>query len=207
MIERLVSGLYHAFREYGLPGIFLSMFIENMGIPLPTELGYLAAIWMIDRGQHSVAVVLVVLTAGHLCGSTLAYVIGHRGDSWLRRRFTGHSRLAQVHTRLVAWYGRYGPVTVFATRFIGYVRPWSSFVAGFAGFRLAPFVMLTTVGSFLFNVIALYASWGLVFLWRKYVASQLLLAIVVTVCFLGFVIYEIVGGLRRKPEPPAGDET
>ncbi len=86
------------------------------------------------------------------------------------------------------------------------MRPWSSFVAGFAGFSLLPFLVLTTLGSFLFNIVALYASWMLVLVWKKYVASQVLLVILVTLCFLGLVIYEVVRGRRRRAEPPTPDE-
>lgn len=201
MIEHAAVALYELFRRYGLAGIAASMFIENVGIPLPTELGYLAAVSIAAGRGYGTLIVLAALTVGHLAGSVTAYVIGRRGDAWVRRRLAKGGRFAETHDRLIRWYGRYGAATIFATRFIGYVRPWSSFVAGFAAFPLGPFVWLTALGSFIFNVIALFLSQRLIHVWQKYPASHLFLVIGGAVCLFGFLAYEL---LRRRPPPKAG---
>jgi len=207
-MQQIVSAAYHLFRHYGLAGISASMFIENIGIPFPIEVGYLAAVSIIAEQEHGTAVVLSALTFGHLAGATTAYLIGRRGDAWLRRRFSGRTRFAEAQQRLVRWYDRYGSLTIFATRFIGYVRPWSSFVAGFAGFPLAPFALLTALGSLIFNLIALSLSRLLLAFWRKYTGCHLLIAVVITASFLGMFFWELLrqrGGRQgtaqaRQPE-------
>ncbi len=130
------------------------MLIENVGIPFPIEATYLVAATLIKQG-HSYLLILTLLTAGHLAGSLLAYELGRGGEVWLTNRWQHKTRFLKISESLRKWYTRYGNITVFATRFIGYVRPWSSLVAGFAGVEWRPFLFWTLTGTLLFNIIAL----------------------------------------------------
>lgn len=135
-------------------GIFFSMLIENLGVPFPVEASYILAAALIRQG-HSYALMLTLLTGGHLTGSILAYGLGRWGENWLTNRWRHKASFMEVSEAVQRWYARYGSITVFATRFIGYVRPWSSLVAGFAGIEWMPFIGWTFIGTLLFNVIVL----------------------------------------------------
>jgi membrane protein DedA with SNARE-associated domain len=130
------------------------MLIENIGIPFPIEAGYLVAAALIKQGA-SYPLMLGLLTAGHLLGSIAAFGLGWWGEGWLTKRLQHKRRFLEVSESLHKWYKRYGSITIFATRFIGYVRPWSSLAAGFAQMRWLPFLLWTFAGTLLFNVIVL----------------------------------------------------
>lgn len=184
--------------HFGLFGAFLSMFVENIGIPFPTEFGYLIGSGLLITHKASLAVILLVLTAGHITGAIVAYFAGYHGSSWLLRRFKHSIKLRDTHTKVVKWYEQYGILTVLGTRFVGYVRPWSSFVAGSARFPFWPFVGLTLVGSFIFNIIALFASRTLIDIWNKYAQFHILIVLLMLLSFFGVIIYELIFQRKRS---------
>jgi len=148
-------------------GVFFSLLAANLGIPFPIEATYLLASNRIQNGQ-SYWLWLLLLTAGHLCGSMIAYAIGWWGEGYLIRYFRKQDGFARAHDAIHGWYERYGSYTVFASRFIGYVRPWSSLVAGFAHVKWQPFLGWTLLGSFLFNIISLEINVYFMDLWIRY---------------------------------------
>lgn len=192
MTNNIFAIIFHFFQGSGIYGSFLSMFIENIGIPLPTEIGYLIGQNLISQGLYSYPVVLIVLTLGHVLGSVVSYWIGRWGDSYVTRRLKSNKKIHEIHKKLENWYKKYGNWTVFLTRFVGYVRPWSSFVAGFAEVEFWPFLLWTTIGSIIFNVINLYFSQIFILIWRKYAVYHVLIIVVAAAFFLGFIIYEVV---------------
>jgi len=182
-------------QQFGHLFIFASMFIENIGVPIPTEFGYLAAIALLDKQSSNITFILFILTLGHLAGSCLAYSIGRKSDHWLHTWLKKHRKFEEVHLKLISWYSKYGAITTFACRFIGYVRPWSSFAAGFALFPFWPFFWLTLVGSFIFNILALVFSYFLSQLWTTHSDYQGLIVIGIGLSFFGLVFFELA---RKK---------
>lgn len=77
------------------------------------------------------------------------------GEGLSYETLSHRKRFLEVSDSIHNWYERYGNITVFATRFIGYVRPWSSLVAGFARINWLPFLFWTLLGSLIFNIIVL----------------------------------------------------
>lgn len=177
-----VNGL---FRSWGLWGIFVSMFIENVAIPLPIEIGYLTALQMIDAGQHSYWFMLAFLTFGHLAGAVTAYGIGKHGGEWLERTFSKRTQFHDVRQKIARWYARFGDVTAFLVRFNGYVRLFSSYVAGIAEYPFLRFLMYTAAGSLAFNVLALALSRALVLAWQRYAALHALIGAALVVSVFG----------------------
>lgn len=184
------SHLFHHLIEYlydlGLLGIFISLFIENIGIPFPIGFSYILAQKYIDDGNYSFSFMLTFLTASHLAGSLLAYAGGIYWRGVLGSYFARSVKFKRAETVITDWYTRYGSLTVLITRLIGYVRPWASYVAGFAGVRLGPFLLWTFIGTLVLNVVVLYFTKWLLVLWRQteHQHSVLLLGIV----FLGITI-------------------
>lgn len=199
MFERPLLAVYHLFGSLGLAGAFASMFVENIGLPLPTEIGYVIACDLIDKQGYSYPYVLFLLTFGHLAGSLLSWKIGRLGNNFTSRKLAQSQRIVETREKLEKWYARYGNLTVFLTRFVGYVRPWSSFVAGFAKVRFGPFVLWTFLGSFLFNIFALYLSSIFILVWRRYGNYHFLIAILLFLTFFALIIRELVRSLRGRP--------
>lgn len=198
MITHIISNSFHIFRELGSFGVFLSMFIENIGIPLPTEIGYLLGQELIITKQHSWLFIVFILTIGHTAGALLSYSIGRWGNDVVSHKIQGNKKIIEVHDKLNAWYKKYGNTTVFITRFVGYVRPWSSYVAGFAGIDFWSFLVWTFVGSLIFNVMSLYFTKIFILIWRRYEILHLTILLVGFIFFFGFLIYEAVKFLTKS---------
>ncbi|MGE5404937.1 MAG: DedA family protein, partial [Candidatus Saccharibacteria bacterium] len=78
--------------------------------------------------------------------------LGLWGHDSVMRRFGHNESFSRASDWLTEWYDKHGSVTVFVARFIGYIRPWSSLVAGFAEIDFKSFVFWTFAGSLIFNV-------------------------------------------------------
>jgi membrane protein DedA with SNARE-associated domain len=150
----------------GLAGIFLTVAIENIGVPFPIEASYIAACLLIQQKGYSYFLLLFILTTGHLSGSTAA--LGYRSEAFFLRLWKNKPKFTAIHDLVHRWYSRYGALTVFLTRFVGYVRPWSSFVAGFARIGWKTFVLWTFLGSLLFNIILLEFTARFLHIWFRY---------------------------------------
>ncbi len=198
MIEHFVVIIYRWFENLGLFGSYLSMLIENIGIPLPTEIGYLIGQNLINKGFESYLLVLTVLTLGHLTGATIAYGVGRWGDKLVTQRIMKWQKITRVHAKLHQWFQKYGNFAIFLTRFFGYVRPWSSFAAGFAGFSFAPFILYTFVGSLIFNIFNLYFSEFLILAWHRYIAYHFIILCVLSLAFFAFMIWVLIKSFFKR---------
>ena len=192
--------IFHFFRLLGAGGVFLSMFTENVGIPLPTELGYLIGQELVNTGKYHYWLILAITTGGHCFGSIVSYSLGRWGDSTVSRRIRQSSKIIQVHNRLSKWYKKYGNLTIFLARFVGYVRPWSSYIAGFAGVRFWPFFIYTLIGSLIFNIFNLYFANVFIVIWRRFAPYHFGFIILVGLTFFGFFIYSLIKFLIGKRE-------
>lgn len=177
--------------KFGQLGVFIIMAAENMGLPLPTELGYVYEA-ALAKNLLMLIYLNLFITAGNLAGGVSAYWIGKEGDLALHKFIRKRKGLAEAHNFLVKWYDRYGSVTVFAARFIGYIRPWASFVAGVAEFPFWPFLIWTAVGTFLFNFIALWIADYIFHLWHNFPIYRIFILISGVILFaLILVIYPL----------------
>jgi membrane-associated protein len=83
-------------------------------------------------------------------GALIAYAIGFYGSRELLERHSGklhlsHGRLDRAHR----WFERYGPVTIFVSRFLPVVRAAFPYVAGAARMPYRRMVAFAAIGSLL----------------------------------------------------------
>lgn len=180
--------------KYGLFGIGLSMVIENIGIPFPTEGAFLVGQHLIGQGKYSFWVMYWFLVLTQVLGAVIAYWIGKGLGDLLLKKSKPDSKLHKSEEKVMQWYEKYGSATVFATRIIGYVRPWSSIVAGMAQFPFLSFLWWTFLGTMLFVYPTMKATGLLVRLWQNYPGLHIIISLAMLGLFLGAVLY----GLGRK---------
>jgi membrane protein DedA with SNARE-associated domain len=181
MLDFLISSI----ERYGLIGMFVSVMIENLGIPLPTEPAYLVGQTLITNGTYSWPIVHGVLLAGHLTGATISYLAGRR----IAHKLKVHRDFTVTQKKIASWFDKYGLPTVFATRLIGYVRPWSSYIAGIAEVKFIPFILLTAAGTIILNAITLFFIQQVVHVWIHYPILRVAIILSCSVG-LGLVLYQ-----------------
>lgn len=187
-------------------GIFVSMLIENIGIPLPTEGAFLVGMHLINQGRYSFWEMYWYIVASHIAGAVIAYWLGRAFERRLTSRFAHSKKFTAAKTAIDKWYDKYGSVTVLATRVIGYVRPWSSLIAGMAKFPFWPFLFWSMVGTLIFVYPTMKVTAVLVTIWNRYPIAHILISVGILVGMLGvlFVFRVRKQGARRAEEnsPP-----
>ena len=142
----------------GYAGLFVVMFLGNMGAPAGTEIvmptaGALAAQGHFPTipGLPAWVLVAIVGTVAEVAGATTLYAIGYYGGVPVLERYGKyigfkHSALEKVH----GFYERFGTITVFWCRFIPLVRGVASFPAGISRMQKRYFITYTAIGSAIF---------------------------------------------------------
>jgi len=157
-MEHLSTVFHDLVVHFGYSGLFVVMFLGNMGAPAGTEFvmptagalaspGHLPSIW----GVPGWVLVGLVGTVAEVCGATALYAVGYYGGVPVLERYGKyigfkHSALLKVH----GFYERFGTITVFWCRFIPLVRGVASFPAGISQMSLGHFIPYTAIGSLIF---------------------------------------------------------
>jgi membrane protein DedA with SNARE-associated domain len=157
-MEHLSTVFHDLVVHLGYVGLFVVMFLGNMGAPAGTEFvmptaGALAAQGHLP-GIGSIPawiVVGLVGTVAEVCGATALYAVGYYGGVPVLERYGKyigfkHSALMKVH----GFYERFGPITVFWCRFVPFVRGVASFPAGISRMQKRYFIGYTAIGSAIF---------------------------------------------------------
>jgi len=150
----------------GYGAIFAAMFLENIFPPIPSELIMPLGGFYVHQGQlHLIPVVLAGLL-GTVLGTLPWYWIGRlineeRLEQWLNRygRWIGVSTKELQRSR--NWFARFGTALVFWGRLLPGVRTLVSVPAGIELMPMAPFLLWTTAGSFIWTLALTLAGLGL----------------------------------------------
>ncbi len=195
--------------------IFVLMTVESSFIPFPSEVvvppaAYLAC----TKGDMNVFAVVLVATAGALCGALINYFL----SLWIGRPLVysfADSRLG--HALLInrekvenaeKYFDSHGAVSTFIGRLIPAVRQLISIPAGLARMNLGVFCIFTALGAGIWNGVLAVLGW---WLGRTVPLDQLFMQVekyndyltwaglAIGVVCLGVIIYNLLRP-RRKPQ-------
>ncbi|TCW40841.1 DedA family protein [Laceyella sacchari] len=157
--------------EFGYLGIFLMIALENLFPPIPSEIVLSFGGFMTTQSDLTVTGVVIASTLGAVVGAIALFYIGRLLDVERLERIVerwGHllrTDKEDIH-KANAWFHRYGIWTVFFCRMVPIVRSLISIPAGMAKMNFPLFLLFTTVGSLIWNMVlvnlgaALGASWS-----------------------------------------------
>lgn len=136
------------FSRYGYAALFIGVFLENLGIPVPGETVLLAAGFFAKQGTLRLSIVIPCAILAAMVGDNFGYWIGRRGGrAFVERRgkYIGLSpkRLAHVET----YFRERGPRTIFFARFISGIRVVAALAAGVSRFPWRTFLLYNTAGA------------------------------------------------------------
>lgn len=147
--------------------ITLLMAIESSFIPFPSEVVVPPAAYMAHSGELNIYLVILFATIGANIGALINYYLA----KWVGRpivyRFAnsrfGHMCLidqAKVE-RAERYFDKHGAVSTFVGRLIPAVRQLISIPAGLARMKLSTFLLYTTLGAGLWNVVLAIIGYSL----------------------------------------------
>ncbi|MFB5267337.1 DedA family protein [Paenibacillus enshidis] len=183
---------------YGYLGIFLLIALENLFPPIPSEVILTFGGFMTTTSGLSVIGVIAAATAGSVAGAICLYGAGkilsvNRLETLIMRYGKVFRLKPEDIRKAYAWFDKYGAWAVFLGRLVPLIRSLISIPAGSAGMSFPPFLVLTTLGSLIWNTALVYigsavgASWetivGYMDLYSNSVYALLALGMLV-ICFL-----------------------
>lgn len=152
----------------GGPGAAVTVGLDNLFPPIPSELVLPLAGFTAGRGRFTLAEALVWTTVGSVVGAVLVYYLGALlGRDRVRRLMARVPLLsASDFDTADAWFARHGQKAVFFGRMVPLVRSVISIPAGVQRMPLWRFLALTTAGSFLWNTAFVMAGYALGVNWH-----------------------------------------
>src|SRR3954467_10121452 len=137
----------------GAVGVGITILVETVIPPIPSEAVLGAAGVLINQGRMSVVPVVLFATLGSIIGATFFYVIGAALGP--RRSHAFLDRLPLVETedvdRTFAWFENHGRSAVFFGRMVPIVHSFVSVPAGVVRMPFLRFLVYTAGGSLIWN--------------------------------------------------------
>ncbi|MCZ2838031.1 DedA family protein [Modestobacter sp. VKM Ac-2985] len=186
----------------GAVGVGLTILIETVVPPIPSEVVLGAAGVLINDGRMSLVPVIIWATVGSVLGALVLYWVGRLFGP--RRSHAFLDRLPLVETadvdRSFEWFARHGRAAVFFGRMVPIVRSFVSVPAGVVKMPMPQFLLFTAAGSLLWNSLLIglgVAAGDFVQANLQYLDYVVVVAVVAAVAW--FVYKKVTGQFRRPP--------
>lgn len=152
------SWITSVMEQFGYFGIALLILLENVFPPIPSEVILTFGGFMTTKSDLTVLGVVVASTIGSVGGAVILYWIGRilnvERIERIIEKWGKYLRLTKEDVRKAdAWFDKYGPWTVFFCRFIPLIRSLISVPAGMSGMNQWLFLVLTAIGTLIWNLV------------------------------------------------------
>jgi membrane protein DedA with SNARE-associated domain len=158
------SWILDTIQSMGYLGLMWLMFVENVFPPIPSELIVPLAGYLASDGSLNFMGVVCAGTAGALLGTLPFYWAGRAlGETRVRalvRKYGHWFAITEDDIDMASrWFERHGAATVFFGRLIPAVRSVISLPAGLMGMPFLPFLLYSTLGSFIWTFLLASAGY------------------------------------------------
>lgn len=153
----------------GAVGVALLVAMESIIPPIPSEVVLAMAGYLAAEGRFPVVLIVLAATAGSLIGALVLYWLGAAlGEERLKRWL---DRIPLVDRedleKADRWFERHGRWAVLVGRLVPVVRSLVSVPAGAERMPLGEFVLLTTIGSGVWNALIVGLGYALGSRWQE----------------------------------------
>jgi membrane protein DedA with SNARE-associated domain len=155
------------FARYGYGVVFVGVFLENAGLPIPGETALLAGAALSRSGSLFLPWVIATAIAGAILGDNLGFLIGRRAGRALVERYG--RRLGLTPVRLVhfdRFFERHGAKTVFIARFVTGLRVFGALLAGTSGLSWGRFLVYNSTGAIAWAAVFGSVGYLLAYSWQ-----------------------------------------
>ncbi|MFC4651498.1 DedA family protein [Lactococcus nasutitermitis] len=155
MQELIIQTMNH----FGYIGVAFLIMIENVFPPIPSEVILTFGGFMTLHADLAVWGVILSATIGSVLGAIILYFIGRllnveRLEQLISGKLGKILRLKKGDIRKAeSWFMKHGSLTIFFCRFIPLIRSLISLPAGSAKMRFHTFLLLTTLGTLIWNIV------------------------------------------------------
>jgi membrane protein DedA with SNARE-associated domain len=147
----------------GIYGVALLMAIENVILPLPSELIMPLAGFAASRGKMSLAGVIIAGTLGSVLGALPVYYLARTaGEEKIRHWVTNHGRWLLLGPddldKPKRWFAKHGGLAVIIGRIIPGVRGLIALPAGYAKMNVFAFTLYNLLATAVWCTVLAYAG-------------------------------------------------
>lgn len=205
-MEHLIINIMNT---WGYIGISFLIAIENIFPPIPSEVILTFGGFSTTITNMSIIGVIISATIGSVIGALALYFIGYFLNEE-RLNYIINSKIGKILRvkssdidKARKWFDLRGKYTVFFCRFIPIVRSLISIPAGMAKMKLPLFLILTTVGSLIWNTVLVILGSVAGESWEKiagYVSkySKITLIVLIILFIIGAIMFYINKSKNKK---------
>lgn len=188
----------------GYLGIALLMLLENLFPPIPSEVIMPFAGSLVSTGEMNFVGVFIAGTIGALAGAIAIYYIGvaiseDRVRSWFKNYGKFFLLSEDDYDQAMSKFDKHGSKMVFVGRLMPAIRSLISLPAGLNRMQLLKFLLYTSIGTSLWNLILLGAGVYLGSNWQQVLSFVDTYEMVIWIILGVLVAYYIYRRLRSDP--------
>lgn len=180
--------------EWGYSALFVTMALENMNVPIPSEIILGFAGFLVSQQIFSFWPTVIVATIAGVVGSLLSYWIGATSGRLFLLKIAEKNSFTNKKLQMAdAWFKKYGGLAVFTGRLLPGIRTFISLPAGISHYPLVQFVIYTIIGTIPWTLMLIYIGDLLGENWHELLNYKLELALFsIGVLIIALVLYFII---------------
>lgn len=138
---------------YGYYGLFISLVLGIVGLPVPDEILMTYCGYLISQGQMDLSWTALTAILGSWAGTTISYLLGRRFGLPLVERYGRRFGVtAKRLDRVNAWYMRFGKIVLVVGFFIPGIRHVTAFAAGISRMPFRAFCLYAYAGGVIWSL-------------------------------------------------------
>lgn len=194
----------------GYAGVAFLVALENVFPPIPSEVVLPLAGFVAGRGDASLPGMIAAATLGSIVGALILYAVAAAiGPERLREFVIRYGKWFTIReadlVRAEEWFDRRSDAAVLVGRCVPLVRSIVSVPAGFRRMPIVRFIILTALGSLVWNTALIGAGAALGDNWDKVGDWVGLFQIVVVITIVGLVLWFLFARFVKPRMAAAGD--
>jgi len=176
--------------QYSYWGIFFSLGLGILGLPIPDETLMVFVGFLVFQGKLNYSLAMIVAFIGTSCGITIGYFIGRLSNKLFLRKYSEKIHINPEHFRSAEqFYRRYGKSALCIGYFIPGVRHLTAILAGISRMPYRIFALFAYAGGFLWTVIFLNMGYFLGDSWHRFssYSNRFIIPIAATALVVTFI--------------------
>jgi membrane protein DedA with SNARE-associated domain len=138
---------------YGYFGLFLSLVLGIVGLPIPDEILMTYCGYLVSQGTMDFTVTLLTAISGSVVGISTSYWLGRRFGLPLVEKYGRRIGITQKQLEIVnKWYNRFGKFVLMIGYFIPGIRHVTAFAAGLAKMSFGSFAFYAYTGGVIWSL-------------------------------------------------------
>nr|WP_205800242.1 DedA family protein [Microvirga terricola] len=159
-----------AVAAYGVAALFVIIYLESFGAPLPGESALIGAAVLATRGDLAIGHVFLAAWSAAVLGDSTGYLIGRYGGRPLLHRYGSLVKLTPERLSHLEGVAREkGFVMVMTARFVVLLRQLNGLVAGTVGMPWLHFVSANAIGAVFWAGLWSFGPYFFADLFRRFV--------------------------------------